>query len=336
MRVASPRRGYRESVTAAVAGARAGAQARTPRVTTSPIHRQVRGLAARTVTPSGYRFATAEHWRRTPRRTPPSRGRDHKAVLTCNTRCMWARTMPGRPDAALLVALLSCESVQHPSSQRGSWTNVSPSSGSGTSGCPWRWASRADSPARSGSTSTRAKVEELRRGSRPDRRGAGRRARRHDAFHVRPEPTSRDARSSSSRCRRRSTRQRPGPDARRQGIRDRRPRAQAGRRRRLRVDRVPGRHRGGLRPDPRARVGLKHGIDFNLGYSPERINPGDKEHTLEQIIEGRLGRGRGDARARRARVRLGRRPPASTARRRSRSPRPRRSSRTRSATSTSR
>jgi UDP-N-acetyl-D-glucosamine/UDP-N-acetyl-D-galactosamine dehydrogenase len=31
--------------------------------------------------------------------------------------------------------------------------------------------------------------------------------------------------------------------------------------------------------------GLKQGVDFKLGYSPERINPGDKEHTLEKIIK---------------------------------------------------
>jgi len=31
--------------------------------------------------------------------------------------------------------------------------------------------------------------------------------------------------------------------------------------------------------------GLKVGIDFKLGYSPERINPGDKVHTLENIIK---------------------------------------------------
>ena len=35
-----------------------------------------------------------------------------------------------------------------------------------------------------------------------------------------------------------------------------------------------------------ARVsGLKQGVDFKLGYSPERINPGDKEHTLERIVK---------------------------------------------------
>jgi UDP-N-acetyl-D-galactosamine dehydrogenase len=35
-----------------------------------------------------------------------------------------------------------------------------------------------------------------------------------------------------------------------------------------------------------ARVsGLEQGKDFKLGYSPERINPGDKEHTLERIVK---------------------------------------------------
>ena len=31
--------------------------------------------------------------------------------------------------------------------------------------------------------------------------------------------------------------------------------------------------------------GLKNVVDFKLGYSPERINPGDKEHTLSNIIK---------------------------------------------------
>ena len=31
--------------------------------------------------------------------------------------------------------------------------------------------------------------------------------------------------------------------------------------------------------------GLRSGIDFKVGYSPERINPGDKEHTLEKIVK---------------------------------------------------
>lgn len=28
---------------------------------------------------------------------------------------------------------------------------------------------------------------------------------------------------------------------------------------------------------------MKCGKDFKVGYSPERINPGDKEHRLENI-----------------------------------------------------
>ncbi len=31
--------------------------------------------------------------------------------------------------------------------------------------------------------------------------------------------------------------------------------------------------------------GLKFNIDFFAGYSPERINPGDKEHTVEKILK---------------------------------------------------
>jgi UDP-N-acetyl-D-galactosamine dehydrogenase len=31
--------------------------------------------------------------------------------------------------------------------------------------------------------------------------------------------------------------------------------------------------------------GLKVGTDFNVGYSPERINPGDKQHRLESIVK---------------------------------------------------
>jgi UDP-N-acetyl-D-galactosamine dehydrogenase len=31
--------------------------------------------------------------------------------------------------------------------------------------------------------------------------------------------------------------------------------------------------------------GLRQGIDFHLGYSPERINPGDREHRLETIVK---------------------------------------------------
>src|SRR5207248_10656788 len=34
-----------------------------------------------------------------------------------------------------------------------------------------------------------------------------------------------------------------------------------------------------------AESGLRRGTDFTLGYSPERINPGDHEHTLEKITK---------------------------------------------------
>ncbi|WP_371079211.1 nucleotide sugar dehydrogenase, partial [Salmonella enterica] len=31
--------------------------------------------------------------------------------------------------------------------------------------------------------------------------------------------------------------------------------------------------------------GLKFNVDFFAGYSPERINPGDKEHTVTKILK---------------------------------------------------
>jgi UDP-N-acetyl-D-galactosamine dehydrogenase len=38
-------------------------------------------------------------------------------------------------------------------------------------------------------------------------------------------------------------------------------------------------------PALEAASGLKAGVDFKLGYSPERINPGDREHTLERVVK---------------------------------------------------
>ncbi|MEJ0061785.1 MAG: nucleotide sugar dehydrogenase [Alphaproteobacteria bacterium] len=38
-------------------------------------------------------------------------------------------------------------------------------------------------------------------------------------------------------------------------------------------------------PRIEAASGKKRGKDFRLGYSPERINPGDREHTLETIVK---------------------------------------------------
>jgi UDP-N-acetyl-D-galactosamine dehydrogenase len=31
--------------------------------------------------------------------------------------------------------------------------------------------------------------------------------------------------------------------------------------------------------------GLKNGVDFNVGYSPERINPGDQRHRFENVVK---------------------------------------------------
>ncbi|MDG2286530.1 MAG: NAD(P)-binding domain-containing protein, partial [Alphaproteobacteria bacterium] len=31
--------------------------------------------------------------------------------------------------------------------------------------------------------------------------------------------------------------------------------------------------------------GLRQGTDFSLGYSPERINPGDRENTIESVVK---------------------------------------------------
>lgn len=38
-------------------------------------------------------------------------------------------------------------------------------------------------------------------------------------------------------------------------------------------------------PELERASGLRCGVDFKLGYSPERINPGDREHTLENIVK---------------------------------------------------
>jgi UDP-N-acetyl-D-galactosamine dehydrogenase len=38
-----------------------------------------------------------------------------------------------------------------------------------------------------------------------------------------------------------------------------------------------------LAPTLEKLTGLKFNTDFFLGYSPERVNPGDKEHTVENV-----------------------------------------------------
>ena len=45
----------------------------------------------------------------------------------------------------------------------------------------------------------------------------------------------------------------------------------------------PGATEGDCVPVLEQVSGLKHGVDFFCGYSPERINPGDREHTFTTI-----------------------------------------------------
>src|SRR3982751_6613852 len=44
----------------------------------------------------------------------------------------------------------------------------------------------------------------------------------------------------------------------------------------------PGVTEGLCGPEVERVGGLKRGRDFRLGYSPERINPGDREHTIDR------------------------------------------------------
>ena len=61
---------------------------------------------------------------------------------------------------------------------------------------------------------------------------------------------------------------------------------EARRHRRLRIHRLPRRHRGSLHSrSSRSDSGMHWKTDFHVGYSPERINPGDKEHTLTKILK---------------------------------------------------
>ncbi len=93
--------------------------------------------------------------------------------------------------------------------------------------------------------------------------------------------------------------------------------------RRLRVDRLPRRHRGDLRPDPRARVRAPNGRRLLPRLLARAHQPGRQGAHVRDDHEGRLGPGRRDARPRRAVYGSVVRP-ASTARRRSRWPRRRR------------
>ena len=67
---------------------------------------------------------------------------------------------------------------------------------------------------------------------------------------------------------------------------DNRPVSTPGCRRRARIHRLPGSDRKLLRGRLLAAAsGLICGKDFKLAYSPERINPGDEEHRLENIVK---------------------------------------------------
>lgn len=47
----------------------------------------------------------------------------------------------------------------------------------------------------------------------------------------------------------------------------------------------PGATEGDCVPILESASGLKSGVDFAVGYSPERINPGDKQHRFESIVK---------------------------------------------------
>ncbi len=148
--------------------------------------------------------------------------------------------------------------------------------------------------------------------------------------------TWRTGRSTSSRCRRPST-ETTGPTSPRSSA----PRETVGQRPQRGAVVVyestvyPGVTEEVCGPVLERASGLRAGVDFKLGYSPERINPGDREHTLERITKVVSGQD-AETLERVAAAYGASSRPASTGRRASRSPRPPRSSRTRSATSTSR
>ncbi len=79
--------------------------------------------------------------------------------------------------------------------------------------------------------------------------------------------------------------------------------ADQGRRRRLRVDGLPGRHRGDLRSDPRQDLGPGAGQGLQARLLARAHQPGRQGAHARAHREGRLRRGRGDARSRRRRLR---------------------------------
>ena len=162
---------------------------------------------------------------------------------------------------------------------------------------------------------------------RSDRRGQPRRpcgcdrARSHErCCGARSGPTS-----SSSRCRRRST-TRTSPISGRCSVRANR---SAGTFKRGAIvvfesTVYPGATEEICVPVIERHSGMQWRRDFFVGYSPERINPGDREHSLTRITKVVVRRHAGDARARRERSTAASSRRASTVPRRSRSPRRRR------------
>ena len=122
------------------------------------------------------------------------------------------------------------------------------------------------------------------------------------------------------------------PDAAREGLRVRRPRAEEGRHRRLRVHGLPRRHRGRLRPGARARLGpalaastSRSATAPSASTPATRSTPSRRSRRSSPARTPRRWRPWPPSTARSS-------PPACTAPRRSRWPRPPRSSRTPSAT----
>ena len=68
-------------------------------------------------------------------------------------------------------------------------------------------------------------------------------------------------------------------------VHQRGPEPEEGRHRHLRVTVYPGATEEVCIPVLEKESGLKWKQDFFVGYSPERINPGDKEHTLTKILK---------------------------------------------------
>ncbi len=97
---------------------------------------------------------------------------------------------------------------------------------------------------------------------------------------------------------------------------------EAGRHRGLRIHRLPRLHRGRLPAGAGGASGLAGGRDFTVGFSPERINPGDRRHRFETIRKVVSGPGRAHARRGGRDLRRAWSRPACSARARSGWPRP--------------